>query len=383
MTTEPILQSDPKAGYLAHREEIDRAIAETLESGWYILGKQVASFEREFAAYLGAGFCVGVANGTDAISIALRCLTEPGDLVITTSHTAVATTVAIEMAGAVPLFVDIDPKSYTLDPQLAEEAIRSYRGGREGKSHGKGRVRAILPVHLYGHPAPVDALASLAQEYELALVEDCAQAHGAALHGRKLGTFGQMGAFSFYPTKNLGALGDGGAIVTNDPALAETAALVREYGWRQRYVSLFPGVNSRLDELQAAVLRVRLKALDRENQRRREIAAIYDEALADTPLVLPQRRAEATHAYHQYVVRCEDRDALRQRLQAMAIGTLIHYPVPIHRQPAYEGRHPVHRGQLPVTDRAAEQILSLPIHPHLTDDQAHRVCDQIRAWFQR
>ncbi|MFN0085039.1 MAG: DegT/DnrJ/EryC1/StrS family aminotransferase [Blastocatellia bacterium] len=373
MTTEPILQSDPKAGYLAHREEIDRAIAETLASGWYILGKQVASFEREFAAYLGAEFCVGVASGTDAISIALRCLTEPGDLVITSSHTAVATVVAIEMAGAVPLFVDIDPESYTIDPRLIEEAITTWRG--------KGRIRAIVPVHLYGHPAGIDALASLAREHEMALVEDCAQAHGATLHGRRVGTFGEMGAFSFYPTKNLGALGDGGAIVTSDPALAETAARVREYGWRDRYVSLFPGVNSRLDEIQAAVLRVRLRNLEQENHRRRQIAAIYDQELADTPLRLPQRRPDATHVYHQYVVRSDDRDALRQHLQSRAIGTLIHYPMPIHRQPAYLGRYPVHRTHLPVTDQTAAQILSLPIHPHLTDTQAARVCQEIRAFF--
>lgn len=377
MTTEPILQSDPKAGYLAHREEIDRAITETLESGWYILGKQVASFEREFAAYLGAQFCVGVANGTDAISIALRCLVEPGDLVLTTSHTAVATVVAIEMAGAVPLFVDIEPESFTLDPQLVEEAIQSHRGRREGQ----GRIRAILPVHLYGHPAAIDAFAALAREHDLALVEDCAQAHGAQLHGRKVGSFGEMGAFSFYPTKNLGALGDGGAIVTNDATLAETAARIREYGWRERYVSLLHGVNSRLDELQAAVLRVRLRHLERENQRRREIAARYDQELAATPLGLPQRRPEVTHACHQYVVRCDDRDALRQHLQSQAIGTLIHYPMPVHRQPAYLNRYPVHRGQLPATDLAARQILSLPIHPHLTDDQISRVCEQIRAWF--
>ncbi len=373
MTTQAILQSDPKAGYLAHREAIDRAIAETLAGGWYILGKQVAAFESEFAEYLGAGYAIGVANGTDAISLALRCLVDPGDLVIVPSHTAVATVVGVEMAGATPLFVDIDPASYTLDPNLLEESIRAWKGN--------GRIRAILPVHLYGHPAAMEDLPAIARRHELVVIEDCAQAHGAMLHNRKAGTFGQMAGFSFYPTKNLGALGDGGAIVTADPALAQKAASLREYGWRERYISYDRGVNSRLDELQAAILRVKLRALDTENQRRRQIAALYDEGLAGLPLSLPRVREGVHHVYHQYVIRCEKRDALREHLRAREIGTLIHYPVPVHRQPAYRDRYPVHRNQLPVTDRMAAEILSLPMHPALTDEQAARVCGAIREWF--
>lgn len=373
MTTQAILQSDPKAGYLAHREAIDRAVAETLAGGWYILGKQVAAFESEFAEYLGAEYAVGVANGTDAISIALRCLVDPGDRVIVPSHTAVATIVAVEMAGATPLFVDIDPATCTLDPNLLEETIRTCKGN--------GRVRAILPVHLYGHPAAMEELLSIAQRYELAVIEDCAQAHGAMLRNRKAGTFGQMAAFSFYPTKNLGALGDGGAIVTSDAALARKAASLREYGWRERYISSDQGVNSRLDELQAAILRVKLRALDQENQRRRQIAALYDEGLAGLPLGLPKLCEGVHHVYHQYVVRCENRDALREHLRVREIGTLIHYPVPVHQQPAYRNRYPVHRNQLPVTDRVAAEILSLPMHPALTDEQAARVCGAIRQWF--
>lgn len=373
MTTQAILQSDPKAGYLAHREAIDRAIAETLAGGWYILGKQVAAFESEFAEYLGAGYAIGVANGTDAISLALRCLVDPGDLVIVPSHTAVATVVGGEMAGATPLFVDIDPASYTLDPNLLEESIRAWKGN--------GRIRAILPVHLYGHPAAMEDLPAIARRHELVVIEDCAQAHGAMLHNRKAGTFGQMAGFSFYPTKNLGALGDGGAIVTADPALAQKAASLREYGWRERYISYDRGVNSRLDELQAAILRVKLRALDTENQRRRQIAALYDEGLAGLPLSLPRVREGVHHVYHQYVIRCEKRDALREHLRAREIGTLIHYPVPVHRQPAYRDRYPVHRNQLPVTDRMAAEILSLPMHPALTDEQAARVCGAIREWF--
>lgn len=373
MTTQAILQSDPKAGYLAHREAIDRAIAETLAGGWYILGKQVAAFESEFAEYLGAGYAIGVANGTDAISLALRCLVDPGDLVIVPSHTAVATVVGVEMAGATPLFVDIDPASYTLDPNLLEESIRAWKGN--------GRIRAILPVHLYGHPAAMEDLPAIARRHELVVIEDCAQAHGAMLHNRKAGTFGQMAGFSFYPTKNLGALGDGGAIVTADPALAQKAASLREYGWRERYISYDQGVNSRLDELQAAILRVKLRSLDTENQRRRQIAALYDEGLAGLSLSLPRVREGVHHVYHQYVIRCEKRDALREHLRAREIGTLIHYPVPVHRQPAYRDRYPVHRNQLPVTDRMAAEILSLPMHPALTDEQAARVCGAIREWF--
>ncbi len=372
MTAQAIPQSDPKAGYLANREAIDRAVAETLAGGWYILGRQVASFESEFAEYLGAGHAVGVASGTDAISLALRCLVDPGDLVIVPSHTAVATIVAVEMAGAVPLFVDIDPVTCTLDPNLIEEALRVFSG--------RGRVRAMIPVHLYGHPAAMEDLCGIAQRHELAVVEDCAQAHGARLRDRKVGTFGQMAAFSFYPTKNLGALGDGGAIVTSEAALAKRAASLREYGWRERYVSRDRGVNSRLDELQAAILRVKLRVLDRENARRREIAAIYDAGLAGLPLALPRVRDGVFHVYHQYVVRCADREGLREFLRAREIGTLVHYPVPVHRQPAYENRYPVHRDQLPVTDRAAAEVLSLPMHSALTDAQAERVCRAIRDW---
>jgi dTDP-4-amino-4,6-dideoxygalactose transaminase len=362
-----IPQSDPKANYLRHREEIDRAIADTLASGWYILGAQVKAFEREFAAYLNADYCIGVANGTDALVLALRCAVEPGDVAITVSHTAVATVAAIELAGAVPLLVDIDPATYTIDPQAVEEAIKTYRG--------PGEIKAIVAVHLYGHPADMAAIRAIADRYGLRVIEDCAQAHGAMIGDRRVGTFGDLAAFSFYPTKNLGALGDGGAVTTGDPAFAERLQLLREYGWRERYVSLFPGVNSRLDELQAAILRVKLKYLDEENARRRQIARIYDERLAVTSLELPACREEVSHVYHQYVVRCEDRDRLRQRLQLKGIGTLIHYPVPVHRQPAYQNRIPVHGGSLAVTEQAAREILSLPMHPHLTDEQCASVCD--------
>ncbi|MGH9752556.1 MAG: DegT/DnrJ/EryC1/StrS family aminotransferase, partial [Blastocatellia bacterium] len=294
--TPAILQSDPRANYLARKREIDEAIQQTLDSGWYILGGQVSEFEREFAGYLGAKHCVGVANGTDALHLALRSIgAGAGDAVITVAHTAVATVAAIEMAGALPLLVDIDPATFTIDPEAVEDAIKTHRD--------QLHIKAILPVHLYGHPADMRAICDIARRYDLKVVEDCAQAHGATIHrmgGSKVGVFGDAAAFSFYPTKNLGALGDGGAIVTNDAEVAERVRLLREYGWRERYVSDVAGFNSRLDELQAAILRVKLKYLDEENARRREIARIYDDRLALDSLGLPERLDGVESVYHQY-----------------------------------------------------------------------------------
>ena len=366
-------QSDPKASYLAHQREIDEAIRQTLDSGWYILGKQVAAFEREFAALIGVGHCVGVANGTDAIVLALRaCGIGAGDVVLTVSHTAVATVAAIELAGAEPLLVDIEPTTFTISPTAIEDAIKSYRGS--------AKLKAIIAVHLYGHPAEMAAIVELARRYDLRVVEDCAQAHGASIKegigDRRIGSIGDIAAFSFYPTKNLGALGDGGAVATNDAALAERLRLLREYGWRERYVSEIAGMNSRLDELQAALLRVKLKYLDAENARRRQIAAAYDEALKASGLVLPKRIGDISHVYHQYVVRSRERDALKNRLREQGIGTLIHYPVPVHQQPAYW--HLVNAA-LPETESAAREVLSLPMFPQLTDEQVEQVCQAIIA----
>jgi len=375
MTT-AILQSDPKANYLAHKPEIDEAIRRTLDSGWYILGNQVSEFEREFAGYLGARRCVGVANGTDALHLALRAVgVGAGDAVITVAHTAVATVAAIEMAEALPLLVDIDPATFTIRPDAVEDAIKNHPD--------RPRIKAILPVHLYGHPADMRAICDIASHYDLKVVEDCAQAHGATIHsmgGLKVGVFGDAAAFSFYPTKNLGALGDGGAVVTNDPEIAERVRLLREYGWRDRYVSDIAGFNSRLDELQAAVLRVKLKYLDEENARRRVISRIYDERLRTSSLRLPEQLNGVESVYHQYVARRDERDGLRERLREQGVGTLIHYPVPVHLQPAYQNRVPVHRGALPTTERAARQVLSLPMYPQLSDDQVERVCDLINGW---
>jgi len=368
---ETIPQTNPKANYLAHKETIDAAIARVLESGWYILGSEVAAFEREFAAYLGVKQAVGVASGTDALSLALRaCGVGPGDFVLTVSHTAVATVAAIGLCGATPVFVDIDQDGYTMDPDRLEDSIKRFHGGR---------LKAVVPVHLYGHPVDMRAIAEVARRYDLRVIEDCAQSHGATFRGKQTGTLGHIAAFSFYPTKNLGALGDGGLVATDSPELAEKVRLFREYGWKERYVSAVEGQNSRLDELQAAVLRVKLPHLDTENESRRRIAAIYQSVLAGVGPVLPKTGSDVAHVFHQFVIRTPRRDELKAYLKERGIGTLIHYPVPVHRQPAYARRS---RGgeHLPNTEKIAGQILSLPMFPELREEHALTVARKIREW---
>ena len=366
-------QTDPKANYLAHRAEIDTAIHRVLESGWYILGREVEAFEHEFAAYIGVHHAIGVGSGTNALELALRaCGVGSGDLVFTVSHTAVATVAAIELIGATPVLVDIDPATYTLDPNCLEAALARPPAGTP---------KAVIPVHLYGHPADMPAILDLAHRHGLYVIEDCAQSHGATLAGRMTGAWGDIAAFSFYPTKNLGALGDGGMVMTDDPALADRVRLLQQYGWRERYISDTPGGNSRLDELQAAVLRVKLRYLNAENERRQSLAQIYNTQLAETALSLPEVRLGATHVYHQYVVRLSQREALRTYLRQEAIGTLIHYPAPVHLQPAYHNRVPL-VAPLPWTEEIVRQILSLPMFPQLRDDQVQRVGERI-AHFQR
>lgn len=362
-----ILPSNPKANYLAHKDEIDAAIAGVLDSGRYILGQQVTAFENEFAAYIGVRFGIGVGSGTEAIHLALlACGIGAGDEVITVSHTAVATVAAIELCGATPVVVDIDPNTYTIDTNQIESAITQ-------------RTKAVIPVHLYGHPADIESTMGVAHRYELRVIEDCAQSHGAVYKGRKTGAWGDIAAFSFYPTKNLGAIGDGGAVATDDPELAEQVRLLREYGWRQRYISDFPGLNSRLDELQAAILRVKLCYLDEENRRRQALAKLYDEVLSATSLKLPTCVPEASHVYHQYVVRSEYRDSLREFLRERGVGTLIHYPVPIHRQAAYQGRLRC-ADSMVNTEKVAKEILSLPMYPQLTSEQVRQVAEAIVSW---
>jgi dTDP-3-amino-3,4,6-trideoxy-alpha-D-glucose transaminase len=361
----PIPFNDLRAAYLALQQEIDAAVAEALDSGWYILGRQVAAFEAEFAAFTHTAGCVGVNSGTDALVLALRaCGIGPGDEVITVAHTAVATAAAIRLAGAVPVLVDIEPNTYTLDPQLLEAAIT-------------GATRAVIPVHIYGQAADLPAIQAITQRHGLLLIEDCAQAHGATLQGQPLGSFGDLAAFSFYPTKNLGALGDGGAVVGRDAALLERVRLLHEYGWTPaaRYVSQIEGTNSRLDELQAAILRVKLRYLDAQNAARRALASAYAELLPSAA-VRPCERPGAAHVYHLYVVRVAERDRVRRSLDAAGIGTAIHYPVPVHQQPAY-GVGIVRCGPLPVTEQVAGEILSLPMYPTLTVAQITRVADAL------
>lgn len=367
----------PAARYRAHRAEITAAVAQVFRSGRFILGSQTAAFEREFAAFIGTACCVGVASGTDALEIALRaCGIGSGGAVLTVSHTAVATVSAIERAGAMPVLVDIDPSTFTMDPNRLQATILEYQKHRDAAA--RPRLKAIIPVHLYGHPADIPAILSIARSHGLRVIEDCAQSHGASLRGRSTGTWGDLAAFSFYPTKNLGAFGDGGAVVTNHPRLAEKVRLLREYGWKIRYVSALPGLNSRLDELQAAMLRVLLKHLPEENMRRRQIAQHYDQLLAPTSLVRPRPPAEVVHAFHQYVVKTSHRETLQESLAARGIPTQVHYPVPIHRQPAYRGRLFIGRPGLPNTERAARQVLSLPISPHLKRKDIATICSAVR-----
>ncbi len=342
-------------------DEIRTAAIRVLERGWYVLGPEVEQFEAAFADYHGVGHAVGVASGTDAIELALRAAgIGPGDEVITVSHTAVATVCAIERTGAKPVLVDVDPTSYTMDPAAAEAAIGP-------------RTKAIVPVHLYGHPADMPALAAITQRHGLLLIEDCAQAHGARLGGRLVGTLGHLGAFSFYPTKNLGACGDGGAVITRDSQLAARLRRLRTYGQASRYRHLERGVNSRLDEIQAAILSVKLKHLDEHNAIRRVLAARYDRLLEH--VVRPTVRgsqAETYHVYHLYVIRHPDRDALQARLRGRGVETLVHYPVPVHLQEAYADLG-YRGGDLPVTERVAGEILSLPMYVGLSMAEADAV----------
>ncbi len=362
-----LLPADPKASYNAHAAEIRSAIERVLVSGQYILGPEVEAFENEFAAYQEGGYTVGVANGTEAIELALRALgVGAGDFVATVANTVTATVSAIEQIGARPIFVEIDPVTLTMSPVALNVVLARMPA-----------IKAIVPVHLYGHPADIPAIIGVAARTNAKVVEDCAQAHGAAIGGRKVGTFGDAAAFSFYPTKNLGALGDGGAVFTRDAALAGTVRQLRQYGWRERYVAEMPGRNSRLDELQAAILRVKLKYLDAENAVRRELAGRYLARLNGTALRLPHVGPRQTHVFHQFTVRTPQRDALRAHLLEREISCGVLYPVPVHRQPAFANA--VYT--LPETDCACAEVLCLPCHPAVTTADVDRVSDEILRWL--
>ncbi len=365
-------QANPGAGYRALQGEIDAAVARALDSGWYILGAEGRAFEADYAAWLGTAHAVGCGNGTDALALALRGLgVGPGCAVATVSHTAVATVAAIEMAGAVPVLIDIDPGHYTMDPAELAAVL-------DAPPPGLPPIRAVIPVHLYGQAADLGPIVAACARHGIPVIEDCSQAHGAMLGGRKLGALTEISTFSLYPTKNLGALGDGGVLATDDAELAGRIAALRQYGWRTHYISDLVGVNSRLDEVQAAILRVKLAHLDAQNARRQAIAAAYDAALTEAALRPPARRAGATHVFHQYVLRAPDRAATQARLRAAGIGTGIHYPVPVHRQPAYAGRVALGPAGCAATEQASAEVLSLPMYPQLTDAQVEQVCTALR-----
>lgn len=361
---------DLKAQYQSIKEEIDSAIQRVLSRGWFVLGEEGESFEREFASFVGTSHAIGVNTGTDALSIALRALdTGQGDEVITTPLTATYTALAISMVGAMPVFADIDEESYNIDPKKIEEKITQ-------------KTKALIPVHLYGQPADLGPLLELAREYNLKVVEDVAQAHGALYKGQRAGSFGDVGCFSFYPSKNLGACGDAGMITTNDAILAEKARTLRNGGQTDRYNHQILGVNSRLDELQAAILGVKLKYLDKWNERRRELAALYDGSLVNLDITLPKQKGNRKHVYHLYVIRTPKRDKLKAFLEENGIGTQIHYPIPVHRQKAYEFLK-LPSGSFPQAEKAAEEVLSLPMYPELTDEQVKFVVETFKRFYER
>ena len=360
--------ANPKAQYLSYRDEIHSAMQRVLDSGWYVLGEEVNQFEKEFAQYNTVSYSIGVGSGTEALHIALRALDIGiGDEVLTTAHTAVATASAIVLAGAKPVFIDIEEDHFTLNPNLITKAITI-------------KTKAIIPVHIYGNPCDMDAIMDISQKHNLKVIEDCAQAHGAEYKGKRVGSIGDIGCFSFYPTKNLGGIGDGGALVTNSVHLAEKIKLIREYGWKERYISRTEGWNSRLDELQAAILRVKLKNLDKDNSLRRQHAKKYNVLLKELPLSLPFPRKDSTHVFHLFVAKTESRDELKTYLQNHDVNTTIQYPVPIHKQQYFQEMSD--NPSLPITEKMANNIISLPMYPELINNELHKVSIVLTEYYR-
>ena len=356
---------DLKQQYRSIRRELEPAVLHALESTQYALGPEVIEFEKEFAEFCGTADAVGVNSGASALYLALRAAgVGPGDEVITVPFTFVATIAAIESAGARPVLVDIDPETFTMDSEQVSRAITS-------------RTRALLPVHLYGQTADMDPLIALARQHGLIVIEDAAQAHGAEYRGRRAGSIGTMGCFSFYPAKNLGACGEGGAVTTSDPDLARQVRMLRDWGQATKYVHQLKGGNFRMDGVQGVILRVKLRHLAEWNRARRERASRYDEMLRETDLVIPSVRANCSHVYHLYSVQCSDRDGLREQLERQGIMTGIHYPVPVHLQPAYENLG-YREGAFPVAESMARRVVSLPMFPELSLESVESVCAAVR-----
>ncbi len=356
---------DLRASYEELKEPIDAAIKRVLDSGWYVLGDEVEYFQSEYAQFCGASYCIGVANGLDALHLALLALgVGPGDEVIVPSNTYIATWLAVSHCGATPIPVEPNRDSHNMDVSKIESAITM-------------RTKVILPVHLYGQSVDLDPILSLARKYDLRVLEDAAQAHGALYKGRRIGSHGDAVAWSFYPGKNLGAIGDAGAVTTNSPQIAECIRVLRNYGSKEKYVNQEIGYNSRLDPIQAAVLRVKLQHLEKWNMRRTSIAKMYLNALSGHDLVLPKCEQFAEHAWHQFVVKSQERDALQAQLKKTGVNTLIHYPIPPHLQAAY---HPMgfKKGNFPIAESLADQVLSLPIDPHMSQDQIDYVTESIQ-----
>ena len=361
---------DLKAQYASIEHEILAAVSETLASAQYVLGKEVAAFEEEFAAYSGGQFGIGVNSGTSALHLALLAADiGPGDEVITVSCTFVATVAAIDYAGAQPVFVDVDPITLNMDPSKLEAAITE-------------RTKAIMPVHLHGQPADLDPILDIARRNNLVVIEDAAQAHGAEYKGRRAGSIGDLGCFSFYPGKNLGACGEGGMVVTNNEEYASRIRMLRDWGQERKYHHVYKGFNYRMEGIQGAVLRVKLRHLDAWTEARREHAQSYTELLADSGIHTPVQADYARHVYHVYAVRIPGRDAIQEALQARGIQTAIHYPIPVHLQKAYT-EFGYSEGDLPVTEQAAKELLSLPMFPELTQDQVAEVCEVLREEIGR
>lgn len=357
---------DLKAPYLEIKEELDAVYGRVMHSGWYIMGQELEAFEAEFAAYCGAKYCIGVGNGLDALHLILLAMDiGPGDEVIVPAHTFIATWLAVSHAGATPIPVEPDAGTYNIDPSRVEAVIT-------------GRTKAIMPVHLYGQPSDMDPIREIANKYGLRVIEDAAQAHGARYKGSRVGGLGDAAGFSFYPGKNLGAMGDGGAVVTNDPGLADRVFALRNYGSRVKYNHLVQGFNSRLDELQAAFLRVKLAHLDEWNARRVKIADYYLGSLKDLNLTLPKVPSWAEPVWHLFALRTPKRDQLRRYLDELGIATMIHYPTPPHLQGAYAFSYAP--GELPLSQAMSEQLLSLPIGPHMSEEMTHWVAESLRKF---
>ncbi len=363
--------------FAPYQEEIKQAVSKVIDAGIFVGGLEVSAFEQEWSMFTRVNHTVGVGNGTDALAICLRALgIQAGDKVATVSLSAVATATAIHLANAVPVWVDIAPSTLTMCPGSLQEVLHLHR-------QTPNPIKAIIPVHLYGHPADMHAIMALARQYDCAVVEDCAQAHGAAIGTSLCGSFGDMAAFSFYPTKNLGCIGDGGAICSNDDSMASKARIIAQYGWKERNFSVIPGQNSRLDTLQAAILRKRLPYLSTENNRRRELASQYRQRLNDlSQLVLPLECTGCTHVYHQFVIRTKQRNQLMDFLALRTIESQIHYPTPIHLQPAFQTLLSHRQVSLINTELACDTLVSIPVHPALSNIEADQVSQAIHDFFQ-